>query len=222
VGSSKELGLALCCRRSQEERAGAESPGGTEHRSEVFLDGYLPQYFLPTGKSDYFSSHDPEIFPHGNIGQPAVIRSLNADLATHSPHIHGTHLAQIAVDGVVAENPFSLDTWSLPPLGRVDLFHPFVAPLDAFPWPPSNILEFPMPFTMHCHTVMWQTAAGGNYPQGAVTDREIRSPRIGGPEASQDEFPFFRGMDPATFKRTSSSGGGSSDSGSEGGGHGSH
>jgi len=176
-------------------------PAGRVIDPEVFLDGYLPQYFLLTGKSGFFSSHDPEIFPHGNIGQPAIIRTLNAGLATHSPHIHGTHLAQISVDGVVAENPFSLDTWTLPPLGRVDLLHPFVAPLDAHPWPPSNIREFPMPFTMHCHTEMSQTAAGGNYPHGAVTDWEIRSPRIGGPEASEEEFPFFRGMDPALFKR---------------------
>lgn len=58
-----------------------------------------------------------------------------------------------------------------------------------------------MPFTMHCHTEMSQTAAGGNYPQGAVTDWEIRSPQVGGPEASEEEFPSFRGMDPALFKR---------------------
>jgi len=197
-------------------------PAGQNIDPEVFLDGYLPQYFLLTGKSGFFSSHDPEIFPHGNIGQPAIIRTLNAGLATHSPHIHGTHLAQIAVDGVVAENPFSLDTWSLPPLGRVDLFHPFIVPIDAHPWPPSNILEFPMPFTMHCHTEMSQTAAGGNYPQGAVTDWEIRSPQVGGPEASEEEFPSFRGMDPALFKRTRSAGIGSSGHVAKESGHGSH
>jgi hypothetical protein len=29
---------------------------------------------------------------------------------------------------------------------------------------------------MHCHTEMSQTAGGGNYPQGLVTDWELTGP----------------------------------------------
>jgi len=35
-------------------------------------------------------------------------------------------------------------------------------------WPPVDE-NFPFQYTMHCHTEMSQTAAGGNYPQGCIT-----------------------------------------------------
>lgn len=179
----------------------ALAPGQTINPRE-FLAGYLPQYFTISGKTGFFSAHDPEIFPHGNVGMPLLLRVLNAGLATHSPHIHGTHVYELAVNGRITDNPVLLDTWTMRPGEVKDLLHPFVRPPDATSWPPSNIREFPMPFPMHCHAEMSQTAAGGNYPQGLVTDWEISSPRIGGPEPSQEEFPFFRGMDPALFKRS--------------------
>jgi FtsP/CotA-like multicopper oxidase with cupredoxin domain len=171
-----------------------------ELTAEEFLDGALTDYHLISGKSGFFAAHDPNIFPHGNIGQPALIRSVGTGLVTQSPHIHGNHVYQVAVDGVVQDNPFSLDTWTVRPMSRVDVLLPFETPPDAHPWPPSNIREFPMPFTMHCHIEMSQTATGGNYPQGSVTDWEITSPQVGGPEAPEEEFPFFRGMDPDLFR----------------------
>lgn len=180
-------------------------PAGVTIDPEEFTADYLPRYFTMTGKTGFFSSHDPEIFPHGNIGMPLLLRVLNAGLVTHSPHIHGNHVYELSKNGQVKENPILLDTWTMEPGTVKDLLLPFVAPPDAHPWPPSNIREFPMPFAMHCHTEMSQTAAGGNYPHGLITDWEITSPQVGGPEPSEEEFPFFRGMDPAIFKRTSSS-----------------
>ncbi len=176
-------------------------PAGAVLPAKKFVDGYLPTYFTLTGKSGFFSSHDPAITPHGNVGQPALIRCLNAGMATHSPHIHGTHVFAISHNSKVSDNPFLLDTWTLKPMDTKDVLHPFIQPPDAYPWPPSNIREFPMPFTMHCHTEMSQTAAGGNYPQGSVTDWDLTSPQVGGPEASHEEFPPFRGMDSSIFKK---------------------
>lgn len=178
----------------------ADLPAGATIAPEEFIDGYLPRYFTMTGKTGFFSSHDPEIIPHGNIGMPLLLRMLNAGLAIHSPHIHGNHVYELSSNGRVLDNPFLLDTWTMEPGGVKDLLLPFTPPPDAHPWPPSNIREFPMPFAMHCHTEMSQTAAGGNYPHGLISDWEITSPMIGGPEPSKEEFPLFRGMDPALFK----------------------
>ncbi len=153
-----------------------------------FTDGYLPRYFTINGKSGYFAAGhseeghehvlggrlDPqaELSPFGNVGQPALIRSLNAGLATHSPHPHGNHFYLLAKNGTVRENVWWIDTWSISPLERIDLLLPFIVPPEIGTWPPVEEL-FPLVYPMHCHVEMSQTAAGGNYPQGAVTHWQI-------------------------------------------------
>lgn len=146
----------------------------------AFTAGYRPRYFTINGKSGFFASHDHDIAPHGRVGQPALLRALNAGLATHSPHIHGNHVFELAQNGRVKGNVVALDTWALRPLDRKDLLLPFIRPPDVPAdapvigqdrpaWPPLEE-GFPQAFPMHCHTEFSQTAAGGNYPQGVVTD----------------------------------------------------
>lgn len=155
-----------------------------------FEEDYLPRYFTLNGKSGFFAaSHSPEadehahggltdydlqrdIAPLGHVGQPALIRSLNAGLATHSPHPHGNHFYLLAENGVPRNNLWWIDTWSLGPLERKDLLLPFIQPPEMAVWPPVEE-NFPLIYPMHCHVEMSQTAAGGNYPQGAVTHWEI-------------------------------------------------
>lgn len=79
-----------------------------------------------------------------------------------------------------------------------DVLLPIKRPPDAAVWPPSNPREFlvldengelvlddhgnpifTMRFPMHCHIEMSQTAAGGNYPQGVMTDWAIFGPLRG-------------------------------------------
>lgn len=66
----------------------------------------------------------------------------------------------------------------------MDWLLPFVKPEDIPPnanWPPTEELgltlggmrQSPLGFPMHDHTEMSQTAAGGNYPMGMLTDWEI-------------------------------------------------
>ena len=63
-------------------------------------DTFLPRYFLINGKSgfdtaDHDEIEDPAhaaaraIMIRGRQGQPTLIRSMNAGIITHSPHIHG-------------------------------------------------------------------------------------------------------------------------------------
>jgi hypothetical protein len=169
-------------------------PGSLMPAAE-FTENYLPRYFTLNGKSGFFAGgHSPDdaehvhrgladydlqrdIAPFGNVGQPALIRALNAGLATHSLHPHGNHFYLLAENGVVRDNLWWIDTWSLEPLGRKDLLLPFIQPPEIPPlaWPPEDEL-FPLQYTMHCHTEMSQTAAGGNYPHGAITHWQIDGP----------------------------------------------
>ena len=145
---------------------------------------FLPRYFTLNGLSGYDASHDLTTTPHGYEGEPVLIRSMNAGLATHSPHIHGNHIFTIAdVDsGSLAvrkrTNIVECDSWALPPLWRKDVLLPFIKP-DDIPdgaWPPREE-TFPLYYPMHCHMEMSQTAGGGNYPQGLITHWEMVGPR---------------------------------------------
>lgn len=172
-----------------------------------FRDGYLPDYFMISGKGGAFLSHDLNIGPSGNVGQPALIRAYNAGLNNASPHIHGNHVYMLAennavekrtlpvphpANGHVHRNVHYIDTWTMRPGDRKDLLLPFVLPPDVpvdeqvdFAnavltkeereargggekcWPPVEE-PFPLVFPMHDHDEIAQTAAHGNYPQGAV------------------------------------------------------
>jgi hypothetical protein len=117
--------------------------------------------------------------PSGRQGQPCLIRTMNAGLATHAVHIHGNHCMECTESDDLGNNVcethvYERDVWQLKPLGRIDMILPFERPPDIpiGKWPPRDE-PFPLRYVMHCHTEMSQTAGGGNYPQGAVTHWEM-------------------------------------------------
>lgn len=146
---------------------------------DAFLVDYLPRYFTINGRSGYFSSQDGATAIHGRVGQPALVRIANVGLATHSPHVHGNHIFNLAEDAVVRNNLHNRDTWEVKPLTTSDVLLPFVRPPDAWPWPPSDPTVFTtdlagdgtpgMVYPIHCHTELSLLANGGNYPQGLLT-----------------------------------------------------
>ena len=146
---------------------------------------FRPRYFTINGLSGYDSAHDEQIVPKGYVGEPTLIRTMNAGLCTHAPHIHGNHvfcLSDVDASGmpVCNTNVLELDTWTMPPLGRKDMLLPFQRP-DEIPlaaWPPKEE-PFPLLYPMHCHIEMSQTASGGQYPQGMVTHWELLGPKRG-------------------------------------------
>ncbi len=173
-------------------------------------DTFNPHYYSVNGRQGAFAHHAADIMPSSTVGEPHVIRLLNAGLVTHSPHLHGNHFYVIAVNNVVGaasvyfgntvgDNLFFLDTITLAPEDRIDWVHPYIRPPDiprvlrdgtilrpgeaangrllkpleelipqelnlVLGGVPQNPLEYPM----HSHMELDQTAAGGNYPQGAV------------------------------------------------------
>lgn len=187
----------------------AASTSGSGLNASTFLNGYLPQYFTINGKSGFFSAqhhhdasaeehtHAPDRFDfdlqanisiRGRVGQPMLIRNVNAGLMWHSPHIHGNHVYELAENGTLRNNLFMLDTWTIPPMHRKELLLPYIMPPDIpaqrevidlagngtgrLAWPPQDE-KFPLLYPMHDHNEISNTAAGGNYPHGMATHWQI-------------------------------------------------
>lgn len=152
---------------------------------------FLPRYFTISGKSGAFASHDHAIELRGRIGQPMLVRILNAGLFTHSNHLHANHFYVTAVNNAVRDNVFFIDSLMIKPLDRIDWLVPFERPPDIAgdkniplrtlipnelamtiegPNGSPGVPQSPLAYPMHCHMEPSQTAAGGNYPQGSVTD----------------------------------------------------
>lgn len=189
----------------------AIATAGPKMEPSAFLGGFLPQYFTINGKSGFFSAqhghgddntHTLEntlsiadgrfdaqgsVSIRGTVGQPIVIRNLNAGLMWHSPHIHGNHVYPLthtrinaqnsAVSREILNNLTMLDTWSLAPGDIKDVLLPFIMPPDI----PALALplvdeSYPLVYPMHDHNEISNTAAGGNYPQGMATHWQIDGP----------------------------------------------
>lgn len=139
--------------------------------------GFVPRYFTINGLSGrppgapgngdpaVDAMHDPRTALHGSIGDRTLIRMLNAGMAKHSVHTHGNHMEWLTQNGAVRPDIWLKDIVPLDAnKGRTDTIYPFEAPPDA--WPPATTGMYPM----HCHDEMTQTAGGGLYMFGAMTD----------------------------------------------------
>jgi hypothetical protein len=152
-----------------------------------FTAMFLPRYFTINGKSGAFAAHADDVRPRGRIGQPHLIRMVNAGMAAHSPHLHANHFYVLSHNNKVGDNVILVDSFTVAPLDRIDMLIPFIRPpdipgdvriplRDLIPNELALVLitpQSPLTWPMHCHMEMSQTAAGGNYPQGLVTHFEI-------------------------------------------------
>lgn len=109
--------------------------------------------------------HDHETAVHGHVGDRTLLRMLNAGLATHAVHTHGNHMEWLTSNGQIRPVVWLKDTVPLDGnKGVADVIFPFEAPPDA--WPPASTGIY----AMHLHDEMTQTAGGGLYMFGALTD----------------------------------------------------
>jgi FtsP/CotA-like multicopper oxidase with cupredoxin domain len=90
-----------------------------------------PQYFTINGQSGHFSHNNPYITPFSRVGEPTLIRALNAGLWTLSNHIHANHVYLLALNGVVQENAIWVDTFTQFALETFDWLIPFMRPPDV-------------------------------------------------------------------------------------------
>jgi len=148
---------------------------------DEFKREFLPRYFTINGRSGSMASHTetaPDTAVHDRIGNPALIRMVNAGLAMHSPHFHGNHVYLLTHNGEVLANVMWKDNIMMMPGDRKDVLLPFAIPPNAVHWPPPlegqqflrELGQSEGAFPMHCHVEMSQVAGGGLYPQGMLTD----------------------------------------------------
>lgn len=104
----------------------------------------------------------------GHVGDRTLVRMLNTGMCSHAVHAHGNHFEWLTDRGTVRSSVWKKDTLYLRNnLGKIDAIFPFEAPPDAYP--PVNHGHFPM----HLHDEMSQTAGGGMYQFGAMTEIEF-------------------------------------------------
>lgn len=168
------------------------------------IANFVPRYFTINGHSGFDLSEGEDVVVKNYIGEPTLIRTLNAGLCHHATHIHGNHLFELAHSSltndaftpfmgasrsgapgevVLHDNIWERDVWPTWPMQTRDMLLPLEVPPDIPNWEKHASLQadeaFPLRYVMHDHCEMGTTAAGGNYPQGAVTHWEIAGP-LGG------------------------------------------
>ncbi|MBM4273851.1 MAG: hypothetical protein FJ134_05240 [Deltaproteobacteria bacterium] len=107
-------------------------PGGKNKPPAVFSD--RPQFHTIQGQSGHFSHNTPFVTPHLRVGEPCVIRVLNAGLWMHSMHIHANHVYVMRVTRNVGTTfaPFLQTAFNaFPDLTAQD---PNIDVVDNLPW----------------------------------------------------------------------------------------
>lgn len=141
---------------------------------------FTPRYFTINGLSSRppgaTSAGDPSIDAmsdprsklSGSIGDRTLLRMLNAGMCSHSVHTHANHMEWLTNNGVVRPSVWKKDSLYLRNnLGKIDSIYPFSPPPDAYPAVTTG--HFPM----HLHDEMSQTAGGGLYQFGSMTEIEF-------------------------------------------------
>ena len=138
---------------------------------------YIPRYFTLNGLGGRPpgapGAHDPNVDSitdprsalHGHIGDRTLVRMFNVGKADQSVHAHANHMEWLTNNGSIRNQVWSKDCLYLDKnMGAIDAIFPFEVPPDSYP--PATTGAYPM----HLHTEMSQTAGGGFYMFGAMTD----------------------------------------------------
>ncbi len=152
-----------------------------------FVADFLPRYFTINGRMGSLAAHvetAPDTVIIDQLGNPALIRMVNAGIAIHCPHMHGNHVYPLSTNNELANPIMWKDQVMMKPGVTRDVFLPFNIPPNAVYWPPHpdgaaflkelHGHDMEGTFPMHCHVEQSQTAGGGLYPQGLLTDWKIK------------------------------------------------
>jgi FtsP/CotA-like multicopper oxidase with cupredoxin domain len=152
-----------------------------------FENNFKPRYFTINGRMGSLAAHietAPDTVIEDKVGHPALVRVVNGGLAVHGPHIHGNHVWVLMRNARVHDTIMWKDTIMVEPEVTTDFLLPFTVPPNAVHWPPhpdgvaflrelhGKDIEGSWP--MHCHIEMSQSAGGGLYPQGLLTDWKLK------------------------------------------------
>ena len=130
-----------------------------------------PEYFLINGLSGVLSVEDKSTNitgVAGGLGQPGdstLVRMINTGRAPRSLHVHGNHFWVLShPDTPYLVGAFK-DTVRVPSGGVVEVLVPLETPPDSFP-----VVNEAQKYVIHDHIEMAQTASGGHYPSGMVSE----------------------------------------------------
>ncbi|MFW3170515.1 multicopper oxidase domain-containing protein [Geodermatophilus sp. CPCC 206100] len=130
-----------------------------------------PEYFLINGISGMLAVEDPATFLEGRAGDlltpgdATLVRMINTGRAPRSVHFHGNHIWVLShpdTPWIVGTNK---DTVRIPPGTVVDVLFPFSTPPDSYP-----VVAHAQKYVVHDHIEMAETASGGHYAGGMVSE----------------------------------------------------
>lgn len=104
----------------------ATSNDGRANTAKLDRFNLKPHFFTINGQSRHFAHNHASVTPMHRVGEPCLIRIINAGLWTHSMHIHANHVYVTAVNNVPQENPLWLDVYPLHPMGHMDYTLPYM------------------------------------------------------------------------------------------------
>jgi len=90
-----------------------------------------PHFFTISGQSGHFCHNHPAITPMNRVGEPCIVRIMNAGLWTHSMHMHCNHHFIVCVNGRIQSNPIWVDTFTSKPMDIYDMVIPYQRPPDV-------------------------------------------------------------------------------------------
>ncbi len=130
-----------------------------------------PEYFLINGLGGMLAAEDHSTALYGRaggMGQPGevtLVRMINTGRAPRSIHVHGNHFWVLSHPDTPWLVGAHKDTVRIPPGRSVDILVPLEMPSDSFP--PVNRAQ---KYVVHDHIEMAETASGGHYPSGMISE----------------------------------------------------
>lgn len=131
-----------------------------------------PEYFLINGLSGMLAVEDPATFLQGRAGSSltepgdaTLVRMINTGRAPRSLHFHGNHVWVLSHPDTPWIVGAFKDTVRVPENAVVDVLFPMSTPPDSFP-----VVDRAQKYPAHDHIEMAETASGGHYPSGMVSD----------------------------------------------------
>ncbi len=135
-----------------------------------------PEYFLINGLGGMLAAEDHGTTLYGRaggMGEPGdvtLVRMINTGRAPRSIHVHGNHFWVMSHPDTPWLVGAHKDTVRIPPGRAVDILVPLEMPSDSFP--PVNRAQ---KYVVHDHIEMAETASGGHYPSGMVSELILSS-----------------------------------------------
>jgi FtsP/CotA-like multicopper oxidase with cupredoxin domain len=130
-----------------------------------------PEYFLINGLAGVLTVEDPATNitgRAGGLGEPGdstLVRMINTGRAPRSVHLHGNHFWVLSHPDTPWIVGAFKDTVRIPAGGAVDVLVPLETPPDSLP-----VVNRAQKYVVHDHIEMAETASGGHYPAGMVSE----------------------------------------------------